>query len=193
MVNGLLRNVERSRDRIHYPLLQENPVKAISIQYSHPSWLVEKWLNQFGIGETISLCKADNAPPPFTIRTNTLKITREKLIELAILVGTDYNPGGIKGIGPKKALEIVKYSKDPLAKYQKMSDVDLYAIKEFFLNPPVTDEYKLEWKMPDEEGILKFLCDEHDFSEERVKNGLERLKKAVKAGRQFTLDSWFKK
>ncbi|NJE07983.1 flap endonuclease-1 [Thermococcus sp. M39] len=120
-----------------------------------------------------------------------LKIDREKLIELAILVGTDYNPGGIKGIGPKKALEIVRYSKDPLKKYQKMSDVDLYAIKEFFLNPPVTDDYKLVWKMPDEEGILKFLCDEHDFSEERVKNGLERLKKAMKAGKQSTLESWF--
>jgi flap endonuclease-1 len=122
-----------------------------------------------------------------------LKITREKLIELAILVGTDYNPGGIKGIGPKKALEIVKYKKDPFALYIKHSDVDLYAIKEFFLNPPVTDEYKLEWKMPDEEGVLKFLCDEHDFSEERVKNGLQRLKKAVRAGRQFTLESWFVK
>ncbi|WP_324736208.1 flap endonuclease-1 [Thermococcus sp. SY098] len=120
-----------------------------------------------------------------------LKIDREKLIELAILVGTDYNPGGIKGVGPKKALEIVKYSKDPLKKYQKMSDVDLYAIKEFFLNPPVTDDYKLVWKMPDEEGILKFLCDEHDFSEERVKNGLERLKKAIRAGKQSTLESWF--
>lgn len=122
-----------------------------------------------------------------------LKLTREKLIELAILVGTDYNPGGIKGIGPKKALEIVKYKKDPFALYIKHSDVDLYAIKEFFLNPPVTDEYKLEWKMPDEEGVLKFLCDEHDFSEERVKNGLQRLKKAVRAGRQFTLESWFVK
>ncbi|ALM75226.1 flap endonuclease-1 [Thermococcus barophilus] len=120
-----------------------------------------------------------------------LKIDREKLIELAILVGTDYNPGGIKGVGPKKALEIVRYSKDPLKKYQKMSDVDLYAIKEFFLNPPVTDDYKLAWKMPDEEGILKFLCDEHDFSEERVKNGLERLKKAIRAGKQSTLESWF--
>lgn len=65
-----------------------------------------------------------------------LKLTREKLIELAILVGTDYNPGGIKGIGLKKALEIVRHSKDPLAKFQKQSDVDLYAIKEFFLNPP---------------------------------------------------------
>ncbi|CAB49654.1 flap endonuclease-1 [Pyrococcus abyssi] len=120
-----------------------------------------------------------------------LKITREKLIELAILVGTDYNPGGIKGIGPKKALEIVKYSKDPLAKFQRQSDVDLYAIKEFFLNPPTTDDYSLKWKEPDEEGIIRFLCDEHDFSEERVKNGLERLKKAIKAGKQSTLESWF--
>ncbi|AEH24008.1 flap endonuclease-1 [Pyrococcus yayanosii] len=122
-----------------------------------------------------------------------LKIDREKLIELAILVGTDYNPGGVKGIGPKKALEIVRHSKDPLAKWQKVSDVDLYAIKEFFLNPPVTDNYELKWKEPDEEGILKFLCDEHDFSEERVKNGIERLKTAVKAGKQVTLESWFGK
>ncbi|HII67332.1 MULTISPECIES: flap endonuclease-1 [Thermococcus] len=122
-----------------------------------------------------------------------LKLTREKLIELAILVGTDYNPGGIKGLGPKKALEIVKNSKDPLLKYQKTSEIDLYAIKEFFLNPPTTNDYKLEWKLPNEEDIIKFLCDEHDFSEERVKNGLERLKKATRAGKQFTLDTWFKK
>ena len=122
-----------------------------------------------------------------------LKLTREKLIELAILVGTDYNPGGIKGLGPKKALEIVKHSKDPLLKYQKTSEIDLYAIKEFFLNPPTTNDYKLEWKLPNEDGIIKFLCDEHDFSEERVKNGLERLKKATRAGKQFTLDTWFKK
>ena len=122
-----------------------------------------------------------------------LKLTREKLIELAILVGTDYNPGGIKGLGPKKALEIVKHSKDPLLKYQKTSEIDLYAIKEFFLNPPTTNDYKLEWKLPNEDGIIKFLCDEHNFSEERVKNGLERLKKAIRAGKQFTLDTWFKK
>ncbi len=120
-----------------------------------------------------------------------LGINREKLIELAILVGTDYNPGGIRGIGPKKALTIVKRTKDPLKKYQKESDVDLYMIKEFFLNPPATDDYVLKWREPDEEGILKFLCDEHDFSEERVKNGLERLKKALKAGKQRTLESWF--
>jgi len=121
-----------------------------------------------------------------------LGIDREKLIEMAILVGTDYNPGGIKGIGPKKALTIVKRSKDPLKKYNEQSAVDLYAIKDFFLNPPVTNDYELRWSEPDGEGIIKFLCDEHDFSEERVKNGLERLKKAVKAGRQRTLESWFR-
>jgi len=121
----------------------------------------------------------------------TLKIDREKLIEMAILVGTDYNPGGIKGIGPKKALELVRYKRDVLSRYNRESDVDLYKIKEFFMNPPVTDEYELEWKMPDEEGILKFLCDEHDFSEERVKHGLERLKKAIEKGKQRTLESWF--
>jgi len=121
---------------------------------------------------------------------NELGIDREKLVELAILVGTDYNPGGVKGIGPKKALTIVKRSTDPLKKYNG-DDVDLYAIKEFFLNPPVTDEYVLRWSEPDEEGIMRFLCDEHDFSEERVRNGLERLTKAIKAGKQRTLESWF--
>ncbi len=120
-----------------------------------------------------------------------LGINREKLIELAILVGTDYNPGGIKGIGPKKALAIVKRVKDPLAKYQKEASVDLYAIKEFFLNPPATDEYELKWHEPDEEGILNFLCEEHDFSEGRVKSGLERLRKAIEGGKQRTLESWF--
>jgi len=135
-----------------------------------------------------------NVSPEIIILEEVLKqlgIDREKLIELAILVGTDYNPGGIKGIGPKKALTIVKKSRDPLSRYQKKSDVDLYAIKEFFLNPPVTDDYSLKWTQPDEEGVLKFLCDEHDFSEERVKNGLERLKKALNASKQRTLESWF--
>ncbi|WP_297419625.1 flap endonuclease-1 [Thermococcus sp.] len=121
-----------------------------------------------------------------------LGIDREKLIEMGILVGTDYNPGGIKGIGPKKALTIVKRTKDPLKKYQKESEVDLYMIKEFFLNPPATDDYRLKWREPDEEGILRFLCDERDFSEERVRNGLERLRKAIESGKQKTLESWFR-
>ncbi|NPA47307.1 MAG: flap endonuclease-1 [Thermococci archaeon] len=122
-----------------------------------------------------------------------LGVDREKLIELAILVGTDYNPGGVKGIGPKKALSIVKRSKDPLSRYRSHFDVDPYEIKQFFLNPPVTDGYTLKWTEPDEEGVLRFLCDEHDFSEERVRTGLERLKKALKASKQQTLESWFRR
>lgn len=123
----------------------------------------------------------------------TLGIDREKLIEMAILVGTDYNPGGIKGIGPKKALELVKYKRDVLSRYTKESDVDLYAIKEFFLRPPVTDDYELKWREPDDEGLIEFLCGEHDFSEERVRHGLERLKKGLRKGKQRTLESWFGK
>jgi len=125
-----------------------------------------------------------------------LGITREQLIIMGILIGTDYNPGGIKGIGPKKALDLVK-------KYQTLDNVlkaiewnfeiDAHDIYNFFLNPPTTDEYKLEWKEPDEEGIMKFMCDEHDFSQERVKKVVDKLKARFRSGRQATLSSWFKK
>jgi len=81
LVNGLLRNVERNRDKIEYPSIQKDPIKAIATRYSHPAWLVEKWLHYYGVEETISLCKANNTVPQFTVRTNTLKATRERLIE----------------------------------------------------------------------------------------------------------------
>ncbi len=92
MVNGILRNVDRSRAKIKYPSLQEDPVKAIVVQYSHPVWLVERWLHQYGINETISLCKANNTPPPFTIRTNSLKISRKELIKNLLKEGVECEP-----------------------------------------------------------------------------------------------------
>ena len=59
---------------------------------------------------------------------------------------------------------------------------------DFFLNPPVTDDYTLEWRAPDIEGVVEMLCGRYDFSEERVRGALERF--AVKTT-QKTLDSWF--
>ncbi len=125
-----------------------------------------------------------------------LGITREQLIVMGILIGTDYNPDGIKGIGPKKALELVKKYKTLEAVIRHVNwnfDVDAKDIYNFFLNPPVTEDYTLSWEEPDEEGLIKFMVDEHDFSEERVKKALNKLKQRFREGRQATLASWFKK
>ncbi|MEM7816804.1 MAG: flap endonuclease-1 [Candidatus Aenigmatarchaeota archaeon] len=123
---------------------------------------------------------------------NRLGIKREQIIIIGILVGTDYNPGGIKGIGPKKALELVKRYKT-IEEVMKQVDwefeIDYKDIYEFFLNPEY-NEYKdkLAFKQIDVEKIKKILCDEHDFSEERVNQVLERLKPTS----QPSLTSWFR-
>lgn len=79
-VNGVLRNVARGRDDLSYPSLEKDPVGHISALYSHPRWMVERWLSQFGREETINLCAWNNTSPQVTIRTNTLKIIRDDLI-----------------------------------------------------------------------------------------------------------------
>ena len=129
---------------------------------------------------------------------NELEITREQLIEVAILIGTDYNPDGIKGVGPKTALQLIR-------KYGKLEEaikvlgerakfpVDPAKIKKFFLNPKVTDEYRLEWRMPEREKVIEILCEEHDFSQTRVDKALERaLKSFEKQSKQTSLEKWFK-
>jgi len=130
----------------------------------------------------------------------TLGITREQLIAIGILVGTDYNPDGVKGVGPKTALKMVKAHRDPrrLLKSLPRSEfpVDPLEIFNYFLNPPVTDDYKLEWRPPDEKRVYEILVEEHDFNPERVKNALERLKKAYNEffrGKQLGLDAWLKR
>ena len=100
LVNGILRTVERNRNALPYPSFHDDPLKAIAIQYSHPLWLVEKWVEHYGVETTISLCKANNTSPPLIIRTNTLKTTRENLIESLNKEGlssepTAYSPDGI--------------------------------------------------------------------------------------------------
>jgi len=124
------------------------------------------------------------------------EISREQLIDIAILIGTDYNPEGVKGIGVKRALKLVKtYGnieriREILGKEALPENVD--QIKKIFLNPEVTDDYELKWSMPDKEAIIRFLCYEHDFSRERVEKAVERAEKSLKIfSSQTSLESWF--
>lgn len=118
-----------------------------------------------------------------------LGITREQLVDIAILCGTDYNEG-IKGVGAKKAYSYIKTYGDifKALKVIKAEIENLDAIRSFFLNPVVSDDYKLEFSEPDKDKIVEMLCEEHDFSKERVEKALERLK--IKPT-QFTLERWF--
>jgi len=127
---------------------------------------------------------------------NTLGITREQLVDVGILIGTDFNPDGVKGVGPKTALKLIKehgciekvLPKIPEAVFPE----DPKEIKKIFLQPEVTDDYKLEWRPPDVEGVVNFLCGERDFSEDRVRKALEKMVLAyTETKARGTLETWF--
>lgn len=122
---------------------------------------------------------------------DTLGITREQLIRIGILIGTDFNEG-IHGIGPKKALKIVRDGRFSGVMEEKAPDTDPEPIMDFFLSPPVIDEYQPEWKPPDSDSLMKILCDEYGFSPERIRPVLERIagpQKGQQSG-QMRLDAW---
>lgn len=110
-----------------------------------------------------------------------LDINQDQLIVLSILIGTDYNIGGIKGIGPKNALKLVKQNKnfDKLFKELK-PNFDWKQIYATFKSMPIMKNYQLKWKEVDEDKVREILIDRHDFSEERVDKMLERITKKKK-------------
>lgn len=116
-------------------------------------------------------------------------ITREQLVDMAILIGTDFNEG-IKGIGPKKALQLImEYdSIDNLIKEGKIEEIENYEeVRKIFLEPDINKDYEIKWREIDEKATLEFLCDEHQFSRERVKNAIEKYKKFAKSFKQKNL------
>ncbi|MEM3090422.1 MAG: flap endonuclease-1 [Candidatus Bathyarchaeia archaeon] len=124
------------------------------------------------------------------------EITHEQLIDVGILVGTDFNPEGIKGLGPKTALKIIKEygSLENALPHIKNAEfpVDPRKIREIFLHPKVTGNYKIEWREPDVEGVVNFICRERDFSEDRVRKALEKMQKGIsKLKGKTTLERWF--
>lgn len=124
------------------------------------------------------------------------QITQEQLIDIGILVGTDFNPDGIKGLGPKTALKLIKEHKTIEAAIPHVKNavfpVEPHKIREIFLHPQVTDNYTLNWKEPDTKGIIDFLCYQKDFSEDRVKHTLDRVQQSqAKQKGKTTLEKWF--
>ncbi|MDH5481613.1 MAG: flap endonuclease-1 [Candidatus Bathyarchaeota archaeon] len=130
---------------------------------------------------------------------NVLKgcgITYEQLIDVGILIGTDFNPDGIKGLGPKTALKLIKEHETLENALPHLKNAEFPAepqrIREIFLRPKVTDNYRIEWKEPNTEGVIDFICRERDFSEERVRKAIEKMLKGTeKLKGKTTLEKWF--
>ena len=131
---------------------------------------------------------------------NYLEINLDQLICLGILVGTDYNPKGIPGIGQKKALQIVKRFKQPILIFDSLKEqianlseedkFDWREIFELFHKPNVSNSL-IKFNKINEKKIRDILVKEHDFSDDRVQKQLERLRELTERNKQKDLDSWF--
>ncbi|MHB1651099.1 MAG: 16S rRNA (cytosine(967)-C(5))-methyltransferase RsmB [Desulfitobacteriaceae bacterium] len=81
LVNGVLRKVQGDGWDLAWPDVRREPVRYLSVRYSHPEWMVHRWWKRWGLVETEKLCQVNNEPAPTWIRTNSLKITPEELSE----------------------------------------------------------------------------------------------------------------
>ena len=122
-----------------------------------------------------------------------LGITREQLVDMGLLMGTDFNEG-VKGIGPKKALALIKKHGSLEGALQELG-VDIESkdeVRKIFLHPNVLDHVELVFRDPDPDGVRRMLCDEFDFSPDRINAALEKFGVARSEQKQRSLDSWFR-
>ncbi len=122
-------------------------------------------------------------------------LSQEQLIDVGILIGTDFNDS-VKGIGPKTALKLIKQYgnlEKALPHIENVTFADsVDEIRNIFLHPEVTDDYNIEWKDPNESGLIDFMCSEKEFGEERVKKSFERMTAGSKKQKGKTsLEKWF--
>jgi len=101
LVNGVVRRILREKDKLPDPDPKDDAILYLSVRWSHPDWLVKKWLGYFGREETESLLKANNQESPLTLRANRLKGDRESLREKLRARGfnaapTRWSPQGIQ-------------------------------------------------------------------------------------------------
>jgi flap endonuclease-1 len=126
---------------------------------------------------------------------NGLSLTREQLVDVGILIGTDFNPDGVKGIGPKTAVKLIQENgnlENVMAKNPEIRIApDVNSIRRIFIEPAVTQDYVLKWSKPNEDEVVAFLCGERDFSEGRVRKAVSKMVSVSSAAKKATLDSYF--
>jgi len=121
------------------------------------------------------------------------KLTHEQLVDVGILIGTDYNPEGFSGIGPKTALKLIReYGKlENIEKIRHLlSDIPYQEIRDIFLNPEIPKVDDIQFNEANYANIVDFLCIEKSFSTDRVNGAIEKLNKSLK-NRNQSLEKWF--
>ncbi|KAI5696243.1 hypothetical protein M8J76_008859 [Diaphorina citri] len=129
-----------------------------------------------------------------------MELSHEEFIDLCILLGCDYCDS-IRGIGPKRAIELIKEHRS-IEKILENIDTKKYTVpegwlykeaRELFKHPEVADPetIELKWSDPDEDGLVKYLCGDKNFAEDRIRNGAKKLLKARSSTTQGRLDSFF--
>jgi flap endonuclease-1 len=122
-----------------------------------------------------------------------LGVTREQLVDIGILIGTDFNPDGFERIGPKTALKMIKeygnLENTPQIQ-DKLSEIDYKQIRSIFLKPQVAEVSEIIFGNVDYHGITNYLTKERSFSLDRVDTSLNRLKKSLEK-KSHNLEQWF--
>ncbi len=85
--NAVLRNIIRNKDSIVYPDKKKELIKYLSVTYSCPEWLCEKWKGDYGTRRAESILATLNDIPPLTFRVNTLKKSREQILSELLEAG----------------------------------------------------------------------------------------------------------
>ena len=122
---------------------------------------------------------------------NEIDLTREQLIDVALMVGTDFNEG-IHGIGAKTGLKLIRNnSLEDILVQKGITEVEVEPdeLRDIFLKHDVNTDYEIKFKSAKKDKLVEFMCEEHGFSESRVLNVTEKLKKL--SSTQKSLEDWF--
>lgn len=122
-----------------------------------------------------------------------LEVTQEQLVDIGILIGTDFNPDGFERVGPKTALKMIKENgrlEDIPQIQEQLAKVDYEQIRKIFLEPKVADVKEIAFGTPNFAEISRYLAGERDFSKDRIESSLNRLQKSTEK-RSHTLEQWF--